>query len=157
MFQNFFRNKIWIFVFILIVGVGLLYAINPFANSAASKNEVCFKSNCFEVELAFSQQEQYRGLQGRDSLPLGKGMLFVFKEAGIYPFWMDKMKFPLDIIWLNEKGAIVDFAKDSQPCVAPDCLDISPEANASYVLEVNAGTLEKLKLNIGDAAEIKLE
>src|SRR3990172_7339338 len=61
-------------------------------------SQVCFGQECFEVEIADSPEEQAKGLMGRESLEPGKGMLFVFPEEGIYPFWMKDTLMPLDMI-----------------------------------------------------------
>src|ERR1035437_263623 len=61
-------------------------------------NSVCFKQNCFSVELAKTSAEQERGLMYRTELDKDKGMLFIFYNEGIYPFWMKNTLIPLDMI-----------------------------------------------------------
>ena len=52
--------------------------------------EVCLKNNCFSVEVAKTAKALTQGLMGRKSLDKDKGMIFIFEEEGIYPFWMKK-------------------------------------------------------------------
>ena len=121
-----------------------------------TENSVCFKSNCFEVEVVTSEVGQFRGLSGRDSLASNRGMLFVFASNGYYAFWMKDMKFSLDIIWISKNGSIVDVMKNALPCTADNCTSIFPDVNASYVLELNAGVFDKSGMKLGEKFEINL-
>ena len=47
---------------------------------------------------------QSKGLAIRDSLNENEGMLFIFETPQKYSFWMKDMKFPIDIIWINQDG-----------------------------------------------------
>ena len=114
------------------------------------KNQVCFENQCFQVELALTQQEQAKGLMFREKLDENKGMLFVFKEEAVYPFWMRNTLIPLDIIWLNYEKEVVFISKNTQPCPSDLCPSINPEKTAKYVLELNAGTADKIGLQPGD-------
>jgi uncharacterized membrane protein (UPF0127 family) len=69
------------------------------------------------VEVADTPAERGRGLSGREMLPENSGMLFVFDTPGRYGFWMYGMKFPLDIIWIDESLRVVYFVENAQPCV----------------------------------------
>lgn len=137
-------------VFALVVVIGIY--LNP------ATNRVCFKEKCFEVELAVTDEQQVRGLSGRESLAAEKGMLFVFAKEGIYPFWMKDMKFALDMVWIAKNGTVVGIAADSQPCGAgPVCIPILPISNSSYVLEVNVGVANSTGLKLGDKVAIAVK
>jgi len=118
---------------------------------------VCFKENCFLVEIAKTQAERARGLMFREGLEQNKGMLFVFDREGAYSFWMKNTLIPLDIIWMNGNKEVVFISKDSQPCKENQCPSIIPEEKALYVLEVNAGIAEKIGLLVGDKAMFDLK
>ncbi len=105
------------------------------------------------VEVADTPTERGRGLSGREMLPENSGMLFVFDKPGRYGFWMYGMKFPLDIIWIDESLRIVYFVEDAQPC-ANICETYEPPTDALYVLEVNAGFVKKYGLKAGDVVEL---
>ena len=105
------------------------------------------------VEVADTPAERGRGLSGREMLPENSGMLFVFDTPGRYGFWMYGMKFPLDIIWIDEKLRVVYFVENAQPCVNI-CETYEPPADALYVLEVNAGFVKKYGMKIGDVVEL---
>lgn len=115
----------------------------------------------FNVELATSSIAQARGLSYRTSLAENAGMFFIFAYPGIQNFWMKDMNFPIDIIWIGPgaTGAeqVLGFAQGAapQPGVPLWSLAIytSPEGT-DKVLEVNAGTVVKDDIHIGDAVQI---
>lgn len=78
-------------------------------------------------------------------------MLFVFEEDGYHAFWMKDMKFSIDMIWLDESMAIVHIERNVSPSSYPNTYK-SPEP-ARYVLEVQAGTADRLNLQANDKAE----
>ena len=104
----------------------------------------------FKVELARTPSEQEKGLSGRDSMPLDHGMLFIFDTEGYWSFWMEGMRFPLDIIWFSSSKQAVFFEQDLQPCGPGVCPAFSPSARAMYVLEVNAGFVAAHQVSLGD-------
>jgi hypothetical protein len=101
------------------------------------------------VELALTSQAQEKGLSGRSSLPKNHGMLFVFDHEDYWSFWMPDMKFPLDIIWFNSAHRVVWTELNLQPCSPSDCPIITPESQAMYVLEVNAGFVTAYHIGLG--------
>jgi len=121
-----------------------------------NSSEVCFTGGCFAVEVADTPEERQQGLMFRESLAPGSGMLFDFGKEGEYAFWMKNTLIPLDMIWMNGTGQVVFIARDVQPCKSDPCPSIFPASRARYVLEVSAGTAERLGLRIGDSAAIDL-
>lgn len=119
------------------------------------QREVCIEENCFQVEIAETIQERSKGLSNRESLDLNKGMLFVMSQKTIPRFWMKKMEFPLDIIWINSDLEIIGIEKDLQPCVQNEvCPTFSPEEKILYVLEINSGLSDEYNFAIGDRVNL---
>jgi len=138
-------------IFVLMIFSAIVLPITEKMNTVT----VCFPSSCFRVEVARTPTHQERGLMFRYSLSENQGMLFVFDNSGDYPFWMHNTFIALDIIWLDETKKVVFMEENAQPCPAQgDCPDIDPLQNAKYVLEVNAGTAEKIGLKVGDVIQI---
>lgn len=136
---------------ILILILGIILAAVFIVSKKLNISEVCFKSNCYSVELAMTDTERERGLMYRDRLDLGNGMLFVFDSDGIYPFWMKNTLIPLDMIWLDGDGKVVYIYKNARPCEEEDeCSNIIPPDSARYVLEINAGEADRIGLKEGD-------
>ncbi len=91
------------------------------------------------IELATDDDTRERGLMFRDRVPAGTGMLFMFTQAGEYPFWMKNTLVPLDMIWLDDQRKVVHVASNVPPCKADPCPSYPPNATAKYVLELGAG------------------
>ena len=102
------------------------------------------------VEVASDQLTRAQGLMFRSSLGNDRGMLFVFPETAVYPFWMKNTLIPLDIVWIDEGGAIVHIARDVPPCKADPCPNYPPKAAARYVLELAGGQAAARGLGVGD-------
>jgi uncharacterized membrane protein (UPF0127 family) len=139
--------------FIILIFAGIIFcAFIVFFSFQNKTDRVCFKENCYKVEIARTQAEKERGLMYREKLSRGQGMLFINNEEGIYSFWMKNMRFPLDIIWLNNNFEVVFIAKNTQPCREKECLNIIPSKPARYILEINAGETDRIGLQLGNKA-----
>lgn len=114
---------------------------------------VCIQEKCVHVQLARTEAEKKRGLMGVTSLTNEEGMLFIWEEEGIYPFWMKDTLIPLDIIWIDADGTIIDIAS-LQPCEADPCPAYTPQGSAQYVLETNVGLMQQWETTIGEEARI---
>ena len=97
----------------------------------------------FQIKVANTVESRSNGLMYEKSLPSNNGMLFVFEEENYHGIWMKNTYIPLDVVWINESGTIVDIAT-LQP---HDSNTTTPRQPAKYVLEVNAGMF---KGHIGD-------
>ena len=105
------------------------------------------------AETMRSDIELLKGLMFRESLPAGRGMLFVHPEENIFHYWMYQTKIPLDIIWLDRDRRIVEMSEDTPPCVsqsARECANYGGKFKSKYVLEVNAGVAKKNALQVGE-------
>lgn len=113
--------------------------------------------HCVNVEVALSDQDLRRGLQGRNSLKEDAGMLFIFPRPGLYNFWMKDTLISLDIIWLDENQTVIFIAENLPRCFKDPCPVYGPQSPSRYVLEVNAGYAKKTGLRIGDDADFQLK
>jgi len=121
--------------------LSLFFVTYSFAE--AKVKQICFKGNlCIEAEIADSLKEREKGLMFRDSLSDNKGMLFIFEQAGVHSFWMKNMRFPIDIIWMDEAGEVVYLSENVLPC-GEKCEVLRPQLNVKQVLEVKAGFVKK--------------
>lgn len=101
------------------------------------------------VALATTPMELSQGLEGVTSLPAGTGMLFVLGAEAIIPVTTAAMLFPIDLVWTSQALTVVELAQN----VAPGWLT-TPQAAASYLLEVNAG--ETAGIAVGDPVAIQV-
>jgi uncharacterized membrane protein (UPF0127 family) len=150
---------IWTLIGIVVVVVALVTAylgIFHKANQPLAKNEVKIGSAVFEAEAATTMTERARGLSFRPSLGENQGMLFLFGKPAAQSFWMKDMNFPIDIIWIGG-DAVLGFAQNAapQPGVPLWGLTLyrSPDGT-DKVLEVNAGTVAKDGIKVGDRVQI---
>lgn len=107
------------------------------------------------VEVVADEPSRQRGLMFREQLGPQEGMIFVFSQEGYYPFWMKNTLIPLDIVWLDPEGTVLAVARSVQPCRADPCPSYAPRNgssavdNALYVVEVNAGFVDRHNVRVG--------
>lgn len=104
-----------------------------------------------ELEVADTPDLRYLGLSGRKELGDYQGMLFVFDTDDIYSFVMRDMLFPLDIIFIDYSGYIIDVKESLPVCGQENCQSILALKPFRYALEVNSGFVEINKVEIGNA------
>jgi uncharacterized membrane protein (UPF0127 family) len=112
-----------------------------------------------KTEVMVRDEDRARGLMFRDRLPLDHGMLFVFEEPGFHGIWMKNCRFPIDILWLDEKHRIVHVEEAVPPCRADPCPVYEPPnpgRQASYVVEINARQAKREKAVAGSRLEFTL-
>ncbi|OGZ84380.1 MAG: hypothetical protein A2599_03340 [Candidatus Staskawiczbacteria bacterium RIFOXYD1_FULL_39_28] len=155
-----------IILIVLTVFLGLAFFYSTEVLFAPSQfkilgQEVCFKSDCFLVQLAKTPAQRETGLMYKEKLDKNNGMFFVFDNESIYPFWMKNTLIPLDIIWIDKNYKVVFVFEKAQPCL-PDrqagnqvnCPLIVPSKKASYVLEINAGLSKEFDIKTGDSVQV---
>lgn len=107
----------------------------------------------FEVELAKSDYEKETGLMNRKEMKTNRGMLFIYEEEAQRPsFYMKNTYIPLDLVYLDKDMKIVDFNLNTTP-LSQNL--ISSKVPSIYVLELNAGVVEKFNLKQGDKIVLK--
>ncbi len=126
-------------------------------NPPLASEPLIIDSAIFTVEIASTSLSQTRGLSFRPSLGTNGGMLFIFDVGSVQTFWMKDMNFPLDMIWIS--GATVVGFTQNIPAPPPGTalwnLPVySSPGNTDKVLEVNAGTVAKYNIRVGDVVTI---
>ncbi len=115
--------------------------------------QVSFGDVAFAVELATTFGERALGLSGRSSIGRNSGMLFIYETDATPGFWMRGMLFPLDIIWIDGQGEVVGVSSDLSPAPGGSQPPLYyPPGPIRYVLEVNAGLAEELRIGPGSRA-----
>ena len=122
---------------------------------AASPRIILPDKSVIAVEVAADDEMRAQGLMYRDHLADDRGMIFLFPQAGEYPFWMKNTLIPLDMIWSDANHRIVHIAHDVPPCKADPCPNYPPHAEASSVLELAAGVAAKHHLAEGDTLKFE--
>ena len=137
------------FKWLIVLGLGLLIFIFIFQPTMEQK-EIIFNNIILTVEVAKFSADQAKGLSGRPDLCDNCGMLFSYNDLAIRHFWMNRMNFPLDFVWL--KGDEVVGISPNVPVLSSSgqTTRISSPWPASAVLELKTGWAGKNNLNIGD-------
>jgi uncharacterized membrane protein (UPF0127 family) len=131
-------------------GSFLTAPLHTVAHDQYMKTTIFVKNTRIVADIAMTQDQETKGLSGRDRLQENQGMLFVFKTPGKYGFWMPSMKFPLDIFWLDSSGSVVYIKENLQPCSSIlNCPTYVPDTDSLYVVETVAGFALKNNITKG--------
>lgn len=85
-------------------------------------------------------------------MPAEQGMLFVFSDDQHRSFWMHNVLIPLDQIFLDSHGYVVDINECATPLSKTSYISRTP---ARYVAEVNCGIVAQYDLRIGDGVHLE--
>jgi uncharacterized membrane protein (UPF0127 family) len=132
----------------------LLSACGRQSTDSLNTVEVTFPNGKTVIaETMLNQMDQMRGMMFRDSLAKDRGMLFVHRADGNYPYWMYQCRIPLDIIWMDHDRRIVEISANTPPCPstsAKECPNFGGHEKARYVLELAGGGAALYDLRIGE-------
>jgi uncharacterized protein len=104
-------------------------------------------SHRFNVELAATPEQMERGLMFRQELAPDAGMLFDFKQPTMAAMWMHNTLIPLDMLFVDAKGRIVNIHERAVP--RSDAI-IAATSPVRAVIELNGGTASRLGIKPGD-------
>lgn len=153
--------------FVLVVGlfivtlIGRIYIEKSQVSRSREQPPVAYQKTVLMVGdvsltalIADSEALRTQGLSGTQSLEKDRAMLFVFEKPGIYPFWMKEMRYPIDIIWLDEAKHVVFIKENATPESFPEAFTNTQPAK--YVVEVVAGFAKEHGVEIGTTMLIEL-
>lgn len=150
--KNLSKNIIIGVIAAILILIITLIVLNRPQKKLWSKNlGLTINNQGYYLEVAQDTLQRSKGLSGRDELCSNCGMLFVFENEGIYPFWMKDTHIPLDIIWIDSDDKIVKIATVLETNSEKN---YSNEQPAKYAIELNANEVFKLDLKIGDTIPI---
>ena len=138
-------------IIIFLISFSQLYAFNPQSNNDTSSIDADFFPNYKKttisinginvtMAIASTDEQRIRGLSVIEKMNENEGMLFLFDKPSKQGFWMNKMNFPIDIIWLDSNNKVVHIEKQLEPCkLFLACPVYNPEVDSLYVIELRAG------------------
>ena len=116
------------------------------------------------IELAFTETEQTKGLSDRDTLAENGGMLFISDTMSHRSFWMKGCRIDLDLIYMDAEGVVVATHRmkmekpqqrsESEVAYYDRLPTYESGKPAQFVLELAAGQIDFLGLQVGDKLEI---
>jgi hypothetical protein len=107
----------------------------------------------FSLEIATTPHEQEVGLMHRDYLGADQGMIFPSSDEKERVYWNHDVHFPLDLIFLDGSGAVVSIKR----LETFSDRNVSSDAAAQYAIELNAGSAQRLHVEVGQHLEIPKE
>lgn len=130
----------------LLLALVFIILITFFATIYLTKNNKLYQLEVngknINVEIADETSELIQGLSGRQELAKNNGLLFIFSSSDYWGIWMKDMKFPIDIVWIDNNGRVVDLKENVSPDSYPEVF--KPIEKAKYVLEFNSGLVKEL-------------
>lgn len=134
----------------------LLFSLSLLSGCASAGNDwVELAGERYQVEIAADDATRARGLMFRDTLPDGTGMLFIHDREEPQAYWMKNTRIPLDILYFDSALKLVSQQRNVPPCSAGNaCPSYPSQRPARYVLELNAGEAERLKLENGTELQL---
>jgi uncharacterized membrane protein (UPF0127 family) len=108
------------------------------------------------AETMMNQVDMAKGMMFRESLPGGRGMLFVHAQPGNHPYWMYQVKIPLDLVWMDINGRVTEFVENAPPCktAASECPNFGGNAQSQVVLELPAGYARRHGVQVGSVIQL---
>ena len=136
---------------LIFLSVSCINKIQEPANTSYS-NGLTVSFHKIFVEIAETPQAITKGLSGRDKITDTQGMLFILKDIqNSRPgFWMNGMKFDLDLVWIKN-NEIVEL---TQKISHTDMKTYYPSEDVDMVLEVNSGWCDEFQIKAGDKVNL---
>ena len=150
--KNTLSVQIWRVMVLFLTVMGPIEASEAGDSTSDSTLTIATRSarHLFTIELATTPAEMERGLMFRTALAPDRGMLFLYADDRPVSFWMKNTYIPLDLLFIDRKGAIVQIAERAVPL---STALISSQTPVRAVLEVNGGTAHRLGIAVGDTIE----
>jgi uncharacterized protein len=154
------RFAIVAIILIVVAGAALAWALlstSDAADDSCPAGDECITVNTatgayvFTVEWAVEGPERNCGLMFRPEMAADHGMVFDFQAERQVSFWMHNTLIPLDMVFIRENGEVRNIAKDTIPLTDTGVPAAGP---VRYVLEVNAGTADRIGLKAGDEIDL---
>ncbi len=132
------------------------------ANEERGLAEVAFQTDEGSIsilcEVADDPGEREQGLMGRMSMPMDRGMLFVFDPPQQASFWMKDTYIPLDLVFVGANLSVIEVFECDPGAGLPDGelrMYTSPGPTA-YAIELNKGFCSEHDVAKGASVEIML-
>jgi len=131
----------------------LLPQLDKFIKTA-SRSSIYAEINgvSFDLLVARTSEQKAKGLEVVSSLQENEGMYFPFEKSQHVTFHMGGVRFPIDILFLDDLLRITKVVKDAKPGTKDTW-----SAVASTVIELPGGSCDKYNISVGDTVSIAKE
>lgn len=107
----------------------------------------------FQVAVADSVEKRMQGLSGVPAMGANEGLYFMYSTPQPLAFWMKDMRFPIDIVWIDQNQRVIHIMENLTPQTYPRVF--GPRRPAQYVLEINAGRARETGIAVGDSVRLQ--
>lgn len=114
-------------------------------SSLSSAETLYIDNHQIEVEVATTEAQLQKGLQGRHFLKDNTGMLFVFNPSRTICMWMKDVPIDLDVAFFDEKAKLINIRHMKAQTQNTHC-SIRP---IRWALEMNSGWFNKNHISAG--------
>ena len=148
------------YIFIIILCSSFVFPLSTFtANTKTLDDLEDLEKSCvsikidsnesieFSVLIAESNKDRRQGLMHIDFMEENQGMLFVFNPPRRVSMWMRNTPMPLDILFINRNGKIINIEENTTPYSTKA---LSSGGSIYWVLEINGGLAKKMGIKAGD-------
>jgi len=141
---------IFFLFFFLSLIIGLLIGYKIYSSKISTAPYLIINNQKILVEVADTPDKITQGLSDRPSLADNRGMLFILDKSDFHTFWMNKMQFSLDFVFIDN-NQVVGLAENVPfPKLGEQPLTITAGAPFDKVLEINAGKIKEYGIKIGN-------
>jgi len=139
------RAAAYVGLVVLTIATAVLVVLYFNDSSATERRLTLPNDTSYSLIVAETTAQQEKGLGDRDDLPLDTAMLFLGETEQRRCFWMQHMRFAIDIVWVDADRTVTAI----EPDVAPNTYPKTYCANGQSVIEFNAGETVKNDLKVG--------
>ncbi len=114
-------------------------------------NRISIGERQFAGEIADTLPAMQKGMMYRPEIRDDQAMLFVYPRPQRLTFWMKNTLIPLDMLFFDEQGILLEIKQNVPPCTKTPC-PVYPSRHDSvkYVVELNGGASQRLAIRVGD-------
>ncbi len=149
---------------LLLLGVTVLTTVGCQQSQIPATEVVTITGETFDLELAVDVATTTRGLMDRQDIAADGGMLFVFPTVTVRQFWMGYCVVDIDILFLDSMGRVTATHRmkaeaprrdgESETLYRSRLRDYSSVYPAQFAIELRAGSLDRLGINVDDKIEL---
>jgi len=137
----------WIFMVALLFEAGCGSSTSP---GGLPVTPMQIGTKTYQLEIAADDTSREHGLMERDSMDADHGMIFVFPDCREQSFWMHHTRFPLDIVFADDRAKVVS----THSMKAYDESSTFSNGAAKYAIELNVGEAAACGVKPGDTLQI---
>lgn len=141
------RTIFWLCLFLVAGSAAAAASLQSFETASLTIVGADGARHRFTVELAKTPAQQEQGLMFRTALAPDAGMLFDFRRPTMATMWMHNTLIPLDMLFVDAKGVIVNIKERAVP--ESDAI-LAAAAPVRAVIELDGGTAARLGIEPGD-------